>query len=132
MYQLVYISTRKGDFSVADREQVLSVSRRNNVRDGITGMLLYKGRRFLQALEGEESVVRRAFERIRQDPRHIAVVELSAAEVPAREFGMWSMAFEEPGSVGEARMLEQVDRLTERAGADTRAQFRNYAARKAA
>ncbi|MEE2915447.1 MAG: BLUF domain-containing protein, partial [Pseudomonadota bacterium] len=69
-YQLVYISSAIGR---VDGDAVLAVSRRNNARDGITGLLYADGRRFLQVLEGERAAVERAYQRIAADPRHRAL-----------------------------------------------------------
>ncbi|GGB15724.1 hypothetical protein GCM10011380_01470 [Sphingomonas metalli] len=95
MHQLLYISTaREQAGAPIDADAILAVSRRNNVRDGVTGLLLYDGRRFLQVLEGEEADVVRVFDRISRDPRHRAIVILSRRTIEAREFGDWSMAFQ--------------------------------------
>lgn len=98
MLQLVYISTAKGEQLVS---QILAVSRRNNGRDGITGLLYHDGVRFLQALEGPNDKVEAAFERICADERHRAAVVLSLREVEKREFGSWEMAARQPGADGD-------------------------------
>ena len=92
MRQIVYISTARQEVSATHVAQILSVSRRNNARDAITGVLFFNGKRFLQALEGEADAVARAYDRIKADPRHFAVVILSERTVDAREFGDWAMA----------------------------------------
>ncbi|WP_375383625.1 BLUF domain-containing protein [uncultured Sphingomonas sp.] len=97
MLQLVYISTARGEPLVS---QILAVSRRNNSRDGITGLLYHDGVRFLQALEGPTDKVEAAFERIRADEQHRAAVVLSRREVETREFGSWEMAARRPGAEG--------------------------------
>lgn len=48
----------------------------------------------MQALEGEEAVVRDLFARISKDTRHHHVLTLAANEVPARQFPDWSMGFQ--------------------------------------
>ena len=92
---LVYASIANEDFSPEQLLELLAVSRRNNERSGITGMLLYKERRFLQVLEGEEAAVRATYARIERDPRHRDVVLLITDEEQEREFAEWSMAFQE-------------------------------------
>ena len=91
MLQIVYISTAREPVSDLMLQSILSISRRNNRADGITGLLVVGGRRFLQALEGPEAAVVAAFERIQADPRHFAIVELARRELKLREFGDWSM-----------------------------------------
>lgn len=122
MLQLVYISTVVGD---PDTAAILRVSRRNNERAGITGLLYCDGRRFLQALEGEPPAVEAAFERIRRDVRHRAVVVLSRREVAAREFGPWAMAERGPDGTRD-RLLHQVAPLLAGASPNVRGTFEGF------
>jgi transposase len=126
MLQLVYISTPRGPVTVAALQQILSVSRRNNARDGITGLLFFDGTRFLQALEGEPAAVETAFERIRADPRHKGVVTLSKREVEEREFGQWAMA-SRTAVEGESEMLRRVADLVADASPAVQATFTSFA-----
>ena len=119
MLQLVYISSAVG---APDTAPILDVSRRNNARDGITGLLYADGRRFLQALEGEGDAVERAFLRISVDARHRALVVLSRREVTAREFGRWTMAERVPGADADA-FLARVEALVANAAPAVRATF---------
>lgn len=93
MYQLVYISTARLTDAGKDIERILTASRRNNMRDGITGLLVFDGKRFLQALEGPKPLVDAALDRIRTDTRHRATVILSKREIDAAQFGGWEMAW---------------------------------------
>ena len=124
MLQLVYISsaTTKGADLSGD---ILPVSRRNNARDGVTGLLFADGIRFLQALEGPADKVEAAFARIRHDVRHRAVVVLSRREIAAREFGSWDMAARAPGD-GDA-FVAQVDRLVAHASPAVQGTFAGLA-----
>lgn len=79
MHQLTYISTVNGSLPDAELERILASSRRNNERSGITGLLVFDGKRFLQALEGDRAAVENAFLRIKTDPRHRAAVLLSSS-----------------------------------------------------
>ena len=106
---------------------LLATSRRNNSRDGVTGLLFFNGKRFLQGIEGEAAAIERTFARIGRDERHHAMVALSDRTVTAREFGDWAMAEGGMGGAAEAT-LEQVRRLTARAAPDVRALFESYAA----
>lgn len=124
MRQLVYISTLRSGESV-DAEQILAQSRRNNARDRVTGLLFFDGKRFLQALEGEEGAVNAAFARIQADARHYALVVLSNRTIASREFGEWAMAYAKPGEAADA--LDRVVRLTAEADAGVRATFEGFA-----
>lgn len=125
MLQLVYISSAHPAGTV-DVAPVLQVSRRNNARDGISGLLYADGRRFLQVLEGEDSVVEAAFARISADPRHRAVVVLSRREIAAREFGEWAMAHRAPGDDADA-FIARIEGLAAGAAPDVRATFTSLA-----
>lgn len=122
MQQLVYISTSRGP---VDPDEVLAVSRRNNGRDGISGLLYGDGVRFLQVLEGPRHLVMAAFARIKADPRHRAIVVLSDREVAAREFGDWEMAFRT--QVDGQAFVDRVSRLIARADVNVQATFASFA-----
>lgn len=123
MLQLTYISSAVGTPSVA---AILAASRRNNARDGITGLLFSDGRRFLQALEGSADEVEQAFARIERDPRHRAIVVLSRRVITAREFGPWAMAERAPGA-DAAAFIARLDMLVAGAAPQVRATFDSFA-----
>lgn len=132
MLQLVYVSSVNPTHAPVAVEPILRTSRRNNQRDEITGLLYADGRRFLQVLEGPEHRVNAAFERIKADPQHRAIVILSRRDVADREFGRWEMAQREPGEDGDA-FVERVGTLIEGADPDVRATFQGFvAARRSA
>lgn len=122
MLQIVYISSAVG---TVDTAQILAASRRNNARDGLTGLLYADGRRFLQALEGEALAVERTLERISADPRHRAVVVLSCRDIEVREFGEWAMAERVAGAEGEA-FVAHVRTLIANAAPSVRATFDGF------
>lgn len=114
MYQVVYISTAKREYSKHELAEILAVSRRNNTRDGITGVLCYHGGTFFQMLEGDEERVRAVMERVDRDPRHFGVTVLLEQHVARRAMPDWSMAFREI-SDDEAGALEGFNRLLKQA-----------------
>lgn len=100
MFSLVYVSTAVTWLSPTELRGLLASARAANERAGITGMLLYQDGNFMQALEGEESVVLALRRRIEVDRRHQGVLTLTSGPAPAREFGQWSMAFFDLGAAG--------------------------------
>jgi hypothetical protein len=126
MLQIVYISTARGEVTPAEVQRILTTSRRNNGRDGITGLLFFDGKRFLQALEGEPARVEAAIARIRADARHGGVVVLSQRQVDAREFGEWAMASRGLPAADDA-MLARVALLTAGAAPGVQATFNSFA-----
>jgi hypothetical protein len=91
--QLVYISAAAHPFSSDELTSLLAKSRLNNAAQNITGMLLYHGGSFLQAIEGEEKAVGDLYRRISQDVRHTHIEMLLKWYVPKRSFGDWAMGF---------------------------------------
>ena len=71
---------------------IFNSARRNNKRLGVTGALVISEQSFVQALEGDESVVRDLYASITQDARHDNVSLLEAEVVEGRTFGRWAMA----------------------------------------
>jgi hypothetical protein len=71
--------------------EILAVSLANNVRDSITGALLCDERWFVQALEGAQSKVSVAFERILRDQRHRDVSLITMQAVTERRYANFAM-----------------------------------------
>jgi len=124
--QLVYISTAVNGALPVDPASILSASRRNNARVRITGALWFDGKRFLQALEGEDAQVDETFRRIQADPRHRALVLLSSREIATREFGEWAMAYRDPRAEGDDA-VDRIATLTAKAAPEVRATFESFA-----
>jgi hypothetical protein len=93
MIQLVYVSNAVRLMAQPDLTVLLEESRIANTRQGITGMLLYKDRSFLQVLEGEADDVHETYARIIRDSRHEKVRTLYEQPIAGRNFPDWSMGF---------------------------------------
>lgn len=133
MLQITYISTATANLPAGTVTEILKTSRNNNGAAGVTGLLLFDGRRFLQALEGEAAMVNRTYERIKGDPRHRAVVLLSSNDVTERAFGAWSMAAQEVARVSGTSVTDAVDQFTaDVADPVMRELFRSFARVRAA
>lgn len=129
MHQIVYISSALAGVTPGDICQILAVSRRNNAIEGLTGLLIHDGVRFLQALEGERDAVLARFARIREDSRHRAIVILSEREIAERQFGLWAMADRAVAQVlGDRSLGETVDSLVaDVPDANIKAMFSSFA-----
>ncbi|AOL93385.1 BLUF domain-containing protein [Porphyrobacter sp. LM 6] len=88
--QYLYISTAP-TLPREEVDSILATSARNNPARGITGLLLFNGRNFLQLLEGEDSEVSALMETITADPRHSGVSVLDRRAIPARACPDWAM-----------------------------------------
>jgi hypothetical protein len=93
LFSLTYVSSAVRAFSEEELEDLLSTSRENNARLGITGMLLYKDGNFMQVLEGDEEGVRELYEKIARDPRHGGEIVLQQGHSEERNFPEWKMGF---------------------------------------
>lgn len=97
MYRLVYYSRNtivEGEATLRENiDQILVSSRKNNVRDNITGALLFNSGCFAQVLEGPLDKVEAGFERIQQDDRHGEVSLLALDPIERRSFPNWAMGY---------------------------------------
>ena len=93
IFQTFYVSRANSVFDSASVQAILQTSRRNNVRSGVTGCLLFSGRCFAQVLEGERAVVSALSERIARDPRHACIRFLHERQRAEREYADWSMGY---------------------------------------
>lgn len=124
MIRLVYFSRSTSDLSAAELGKILLASRRNNAKNGLTGMLVYYERAFLQILEGNEEDVRACYERIRLDPRHKDIHSVQKMAASTRAFSNWSMGLADPENLphmpeDSLKSLEEIRlRLSEVAGLD--------------
>jgi hypothetical protein len=94
MFRLVYASRAvlpvlaKFDATVAE---ILRSSQTNNVRMGVTGLLIAHKGWFIQALEGPRRNVSMVFGTIGRDLRHAQLELMQGGPVEERLFGRWSM-----------------------------------------
>jgi hypothetical protein len=93
LISLIYVSTATHLMSNAELLDILRVSRRKNEEKSVTGMLLYKGGNFMQALEGPEESVKEIFGKIQADSRHRGIILLSSEPIEKRQFADWKIAF---------------------------------------
>ena len=108
MFQLIYVSQKADSYKSDDTNQILVASRQNNTDQGITGFIIELPDSFVQILEGEEQDVRETFERISGDPRHRDIRIAITRTSDQREFGPWTMGFNDdldPDQIEDARFL---------------------------
>jgi len=93
MYYLIYISTAIKLMSEKELSDILIKSQINNLKNNITGMLLYAQGTFIQVLEGEEEQVNNTYKVITGDKRHKNLIELISGPLDDRVFPEWTMGF---------------------------------------
>ncbi|WP_167494268.1 MULTISPECIES: BLUF domain-containing protein [Actinomycetes] len=99
IHTTVYVSTLVSPTASEDVAMMLDASRAANARRGISGLLLLRGRRVMQVLEGEEQEVESLFSRIQIDERHKDVMKVWSSNHAARRFPQWSMGFDDLDAV---------------------------------
>jgi hypothetical protein len=124
--QLLYISTVSSTEAV-DLDTILATSRRNNRANGVTGLLMYNGKRFLQVLEGPAEAVEATFNRIRRDSRHRGAVLLARRTIEQREFGDWSMGFRDSEAHSSRSLYETICTKVANASPNLRAELTAFA-----
>jgi len=88
--QYVYVSTANGHGPDVIKS-ILESCLRNNAARGITGLLLYNGRNFLQVLEGDVEDLSWLMRRIDSDPRHAGISIIEDVAAKSRAFPDWEM-----------------------------------------
>ncbi|WP_281560554.1 BLUF domain-containing protein [Thalassomonas sp. RHCl1] len=93
MVHLIYTSSAVGVPNEQDLTELLEQARARNIRQNITGMLLYANGTYMQVLEGDSRDVHDIYASIKKDPRNTNVLTLVEEVIPARSFPDWSMGF---------------------------------------
>ena len=88
---LTYTSRARLDLTDGDLADIHQTARHLNALDGITGLLLFDGSRFLQIVEGGEAAIDNLVERLRKDRRHSAFEVRDERVVEERSFADWAM-----------------------------------------
>jgi hypothetical protein len=88
---LTYTSRARLDLTDGELNDIHQTARHLNALDGITGLLLFDGARFLQIIEGADSAIDNLVERLRKDSRHSAFEVRDERHVERRSFADWSM-----------------------------------------
>ncbi len=89
--RLIYSSQAIAGLAYPDLKDIMEKSEKNNLPVGISGMLCYGNKKFLQILEGERKTVSETYERILKDERHENSQLIEFVEIESRLFTNWSM-----------------------------------------
>jgi hypothetical protein len=88
---LTYTSLARLDLEASDLEAIHRAARESNALEGITGLLIFNGRHFVQIIEGSETAIDELVERLRRDRRHSGLEIRDERNVAERAFPDWSM-----------------------------------------
>ena len=93
LIQLIYVSAARPEMDPLALANILQKSHSNNLRQSVTGMLLYSGGNFMQVLEGAEHDVDTTYSRILDDARHGGLIVIERSPIEGRNFSRWSMGY---------------------------------------
>lgn len=93
LYELLYTSAATRPLSNEELVELLNGAREKNSRLGVTGMLVYHDREFMQILEGDKQTVLDLYDVIGADLRHSSPRVFYSGEIANRSFADWTMAF---------------------------------------
>lgn len=91
--RLLYSSQARLNLTEAEIIDILRVSRENNEKKRVTGILCYSKKDFIQILEGPEKNVLNLYTKIIEDPRHQQCRLLSIDLSDKRIFESWLMGY---------------------------------------
>ena len=111
LVRLLYAS-RAVDTSQPAVQAILDSARRHNQDSGVTGVLVYGGGVFMQAIEGGRQAVSDLYGTISRDPRHKDVALLHYEEIVERRFGSWTMGLVDVSRVNASVLLKYSERAT--------------------
>lgn len=95
MHLIVYTSYAVHSFGREEISRLRAFSASVNRFNDITGLLVFDGKRFIQAIEGEPDTVIATMNRIYNDRRHTKIVMMEDRPTAFRQFGSWSTEYRE-------------------------------------
>ncbi len=100
----------------ANLADIVSACTVHNKENGITGVLFYENRNFIQALEGKEDAVRSTLERVKKDPRHKNLKVLVDKPIEERSFSDWAMDtfFVKHPELVDSEMISLIQKIYDR------------------
>lgn len=94
---LLYISRSLiEDNADATVRHIVEKARIANEVFGVTGAILFTGKRFAQIIEGPPSAITHALAMIVRDKRHTDILLVDVTQISSRVFPQWSMAYAGP------------------------------------
>jgi len=93
MLRIIYISCSQEYLNGQKIQFLLEQSRKNNLQNKISGVLIYVDGDFLQVIEGPKFAVLDLFESIKKDARHKRIMTIVNTEIKKRSFPKWNMGF---------------------------------------
>jgi hypothetical protein len=112
LYELLYTSEAVNDFNQQQMLELLNQARTNNQRRGVTGLLIYHKKEFMQLIEGEKEEILELWRTIKVDKRHYASKAIYHGAINERGFSDWSIAFQNIDKLDISKLIGFSDILT--------------------
>ncbi len=113
MIQICYTSRATAPLDRTRYNALVVEAQGRNREDEVTGLLLYDGARFIQALEGPDLLASACMARIERDRRHEAIDIVSRGTVTDRQFGTFAMAALMPDDRDNATFVRTIKAFVE-------------------
>jgi hypothetical protein len=91
MIEVAYISEASSSLAPDEVFKIIETSARNNLRDELTGFLIFADNRFFQVIEGPPASIDALMERLERDSRHSSIEIISRRDIDERSFPKWRM-----------------------------------------
>ena len=108
MYELLYSSTAKKDLKEEDISNILETAREFNLKNNLSGCLVFHNNKFIQILEGDEVKVKELYAKIEKDKRHINVILIHKGLKAERLFKNWTMAYYNLGKIDNNDLQKKI------------------------
>ena len=94
MYRLSYCSRQVGAISLDEAKKIAITAADTNRKHGLSGVLVYNQKYFLQCIEGSKEMVNEIYHKITKDARHkdLCLLHLDTT-ADERYFEKWGMGF---------------------------------------
>lgn len=106
LVRLLYASRTSKEIDQSVLDSIISQSRTHNPPAGVTGILCYSGKIFMQVLEGNRREVSKLYSRIAADSRHSDVEILLFEDITERRFSNWTMGQVNLGKINPSTLLK--------------------------
>lgn len=100
LHALAYVSRASEPLTRVKLNEIVAGAMEFNGQNDLSGALIYDGTSFFQYIEGPESALVVAYERIRASRSHVVLLELLKGVVPVRRFDGWEMFYAESAPSG--------------------------------
>ncbi len=89
--RLTYVSRAVGKLGQEQLDEIMEQSSRNNLEQGIYGMLCFYQHYFLQTIEGPRDKINQLLKRLLKDQRHQDMEVIEFSEIEQLNWDRWSM-----------------------------------------